>query len=325
VSVERILLPVIQELAEVEDRLFQEIGGNVELIGEITRYVLKSGGKRIRPALLLLSAKLCGYRDGTRNIALAAVAEYMHAATLIHDDIIDHADKRRGLPSANSIWGPQISVLAGDFLYARSLQILVADGDLAVMQAFADATVRMTEGEVREVQMAGNLDLTYDEYLEIIISKTAALISAACRAGALIAGADASAVAALTGFGLNLGIGFQLVDDALDFVAKEDRLGKPVGNDFKEGKVTFPVFHVLRAGSEADRSRLRELAAKETIGESHLAEVKEIVERHGAVAATMEQVRTYLEKAKDSLAIFSDSAAKRSLILMADFVRDRDW
>ncbi len=324
-SVERILLPVIQELAEVEDRLFQEIGGNVELIGEITRYVLKSGGKRIRPALLLLSAKLCGYRDGTRNIALAAVAEYMHAATLIHDDIIDHADKRRGLPSANSIWGPQISVLAGDFLYARSLQILVADGDLAVMQAFADATVRMTEGEVREVQMAGNLDLTYDEYLEIIISKTAALISAACRAGALIAGADASAVAALTGFGLNLGIGFQLVDDALDFVAKEDRLGKPVGNDFKEGKVTFPVFHVLRAGSEADRSRLRELAAKETIGESHLAEVKEIVERHGAVAATMEQVRTYLEKAKDSLAIFSDSAAKRSLILMADFVRDRDW
>ena len=324
-SVERILLPVIQELAEVEDRLFQEIGGKVELIGEITRYVLKSGGKRIRPALLLLSAKLCGYRDGTRNIALAAVAEYMHAATLIHDDIIDHADKRRGLPSANSTWGPQISVLAGDFLYARSLQILVADGDLAVMQAFADATVRMTEGEVLEVQMAGNLDLTYDEYLEIIISKTAALISAACRAGALIARAEASAVAALTEFGLNLGVGFQLVDDALDFVAKEDRLGKPVGNDFKEGKVTFPVLHVLRAGSEANRSRLRELAAKETIGESDLAEVKEMVERHGAVAATMEQVRTYLEKAKQSLDTFPDSAPKRSLVLMVDFVRDRDW
>ena len=324
-SVERILLPVIQELAEVEDRLFQEIGGKVELIGEITRYVLKSGGKRIRPALLLLSAKLCGYRDGTRNIALAAVAEYMHAATLIHDDIIDHADKRRGLPSANSTWGPQISVLAGDFLYARSLQILVADGDLGVMQAFADATVRMTEGEVLEVQMAGNLDLTYDEYLEIIISKTAALISAACRAGALIARAEASAVAALTEFGLNLGVGFQLVDDALDFVAKEDRLGKPVGNDFKEGKVTFPVLHVLRAGSEANRSRLRELAAKETIGESDLAEVKEMVERHGAVAATMEQVRTYLEKAKQSLNTFPDSTAKRSLVLMVDFVRDRDW
>ncbi len=324
-TVERILFPVIHELAEVEDRLFQQIGGNVELIGEITRYVLKSGGKRIRPALLLLSAKLCGYRGGTRNVALAAVAEYMHAATLIHDDIIDHADKRRGLPSANSIWGPQISVLAGDFLYARSLQILVADGDLAVMQAFADATVRMTEGEVREVQMAGNLELTYDEYLEIIISKTAALISAACRAGALIAGSEAAAVAALTEFGLNLGIGYQLVDDALDFIAKEDRLGKPVGNDFKEGKVTFPVFHVLRAGSEADRSRLRELAAAESIRESDLAEVKEMVERHGAVAATMEQVHAYLEKAKESLSIFPDSAAKRSLVLMVDFVRDRDW
>ena len=323
--VERILSPVARELADVEERLFQEISGDVELIAEITRYVLKSGGKRVRPALLLLSAKLCGYRDGSRNIALATVAEYMHAATLIHDDIIDNADKRRGLPSANSTWGPQVSVLAGDFLYARSLQILVADGDLAVMQAFADATVRMTEGEVREVQMAGNLDITYDEYLEIISSKTAALISAACRAGALIAKAPAAAVAALTEFGLNLGIGFQLVDDALDFVAKEDRLGKPVGNDFKEGKVTFPVFHVLRAGSEADRCKIRELAAKETIGESDLAEVKGMVERHGAVAATMEQVRTYLEKAKESLAIFPDSAAKRSLILMVDFVRDRDW
>ena len=324
-TVEGILSPVVWELAEVEERLFQEIGGNVELIAEIIRYVLKSGGKRIRPALLLLSAKLCGYRDGSRNIALAAVAEYMHAATLIHDDIIDNADKRRGLPSANSTWGPQVSVLAGDFLYARSLQILVADGDLAVMQAFADATVRMTEGEVREVQMAGNLDITYDEYLEIIISKTAALISAACRAGALIAGAEAPVVAALTEFGLNLGIGFQLVDDALDFVAKEDRLGKPVGNDFKEGKVTFPVFQILRAGSAADRDRIRELATKETMGESELAEVKEMVERHGAVGATMEQVRIYLEKAKESLAIFPDSPAKRSLVLMVDFVRDRDW
>jgi len=325
VIVERILFPVIRELAEVEERLFREIGGNVELIGEITRYVLKSGGKRIRPALLLLSAKLCSYRDGSRNITLATVAEYMHTATLIHDDIIDSAAKRRGLPSANSIWGPQVSVLAGDFLYARSLQMLVADGDLAVMQAFADATVRMTEGEVREVQMAGNLDLTYDEYLEIIISKTAALISAACRAGALIARAEAAEVAALTQFGLNLGIGFQLVDDALDFIAKEDRLGKPVGNDFREGKVTFPVFHVLQAGSAADRSRIGELAAKETIGESDLAEVKEMMERHGAVAATMEQVRTYLEKAKETLAIFPDSAAKRSLVLLVDFVRDRDW
>lgn len=323
--VERILAPIVHELAQVEERLFQEIGGRVELIAEITRYVLKSGGKRIRPALLLLSAKLCGYRGGSRNIALAVVAEYMHAATLIHDDIIDNADKRRGLPSANRTWGPQVSVLAGDFLYARSLQILVADGDLNVMQAFADATVQMTEGEVREVQRAGDLDLTYDEYLEIIISKTAALMSAACRAGALIAAASAEAVTALTEFGLNLGVGFQLVDDALDFVAKEDRLGKPVGNDFKEGKVTFPVLHVLRAGSEADRKRLRELVAKESIGEADLTEVKEMVERHRAVAATMEQVRTYLEQAKAPLAIFPDSAAKRSLVSMVDFVRDRDW
>ncbi|MDD5558057.1 polyprenyl synthetase family protein [Candidatus Methylomirabilis sp.] len=322
---ETILSPVALELALVEERLLQDISGDVELISEIIRYVLKSGGKRVRPALLLLSAKLCGYDGGSRNIDLAVVAEYMHAATLIHDDIIDRADKRRGLPSANSTWGSQISVLAGDFLYARSLQMLVIDGDLAVMRAFADATVRMIEGQVREVQMAGNLDLTYHEYLDIITSKTAALISVACRTGALIAGRHADEVAALTEFGLNVGIGFQLVDDALDFVAEEDRLGKPVGNDFKEGKVTFPVLHVMRAGSEADQGRIRELAAQEAIGESDLAEVKAIVERYSAVSATMDLVRTYLKKAKTSLSSFPDSAAKRSLALMVDFVGDRDW
>lgn len=322
---ETILSPVTLELALVEERLLQDIGGDVELISEIIRYVLKSGGKRVRPALLLLSAKLCGYCGGSRNIDLAVVAEYMHAATLIHDDIIDRADKRRGLPSANNAWGPQISVLAGDFLYARSLQMLVADGDLAVMRAFADATVKMIEGEVREVQMAGNLDLTYNEYLNIIMLKTAALISVACRTGALIAGRPAEEVAALTEFGLNLGIGFQLVDDALDFVAEEYRLGKPVGNDFKEGKTTFPILHVMRTGSEADQSRIRELAAQETIGESDMAEVKAIVERYGAVTATMELVRTYLKKAKASLGSFPDSAAKRSLVLMVDFIGDRDW
>ncbi|HWQ68430.1 MAG TPA: polyprenyl synthetase family protein [Patescibacteria group bacterium] len=322
---ETILSPVAPELALVEERLLQDISGDVALISEIIRYVLKSGGKRVRPALLLLSAKLCGYGGGSRNIDLAVVAEYMHAATLIHDDIIDRADKRRGLPSANSTWGSQISVLAGDFLYARSLQMLVIDGDLAVMRAFADATVRMIEGQVREVQMAGNLDLTYNEYLDIITSKTAALISVSCRTGALIADRQPAEVAALTEFGLNVGIAFQLVDDALDFVAEEDRLGKPVGNDFKEGKVTFPMLHVMRAGSEADQGRIRELAAQESIGESDLAEVKAIVERYRAVPATMELVRTYLKNAKTSLSIFPDSAAKRSLVLMVDFVGDRDW
>lgn len=322
---EEILSPVAVELTLVEERLLQEIGADVELISEIIRYVLKSGGKRVRPALLLLSAKLCGYSGGSRHIDLAVVAEYMHAATLIHDDIIDHADKRRGLPSANSTWGSEVSVLAGDFLYARSLQMLVIDGDLAVMRAFADATVRMIEGQVREVRMAGNLDLTDHEYLNIMTLKTAALISVACRTGALIAGRPATEVAALTEFGLNLGIGFQLVDDALDFVAEEYRLGKPVGNDFKEGKITFPVLHVMRTGSKVDQERIRELAAQETIGEPGLAEVKTIVQRYDAVSATMDLVRVYLQKAKASLSIFPDSAAKHSLVLMVDFIEERDW
>ena len=317
--------PIAKELQEVEERLKSGLESSSPLISEAVGYVLASGGKRIRPAVLLLSAKLCGFRGGSRNIDLASVAEYMHVATLIHDDIIDNADKRRGLPSANSKWGPQVSVLVGDFLYARAIQILVEDGDFQVLKAFADATVSMAEGEVLELQMARNLHLTYEDYLTIITCKTAALISAACRAGALIAKAGREQVEALAAFGLNLGIGFQLVDDALDFVGHRERLGKPVGNDFKEGKITFPVIHLLENGSEEVKRRVRELLAQEAFNEEDLFEVRRLVERHHGIPATMERAQGFLEKAKSSLWIFPDSPPKRSLFLMADFVRERDW
>ncbi len=329
-----------RELAEVEVQILAGLRSNTSLISAISQYVLGSGGKRIRPALLLLAARLCESDDrarheaasgdappappGDRRTRLAAVAELIHAATLIHDDIIDDADTRRGLPSATARWGPDISVLIGDFLYSRSIQILIDDGDFAVMKTFADATVWMTEGEVFQLQMQRNLDLTYADYVRIISAKTGALFSAACRAGALVARAAPDRVEAMTEFGLHLGIGFQLVDDALDFVATRERIGKPVGKDLTEGRITYPVIHVLQTGDPADRERIRALAVTARLGPADLEEIKALVERNGGIAATRSEARGTLEKARGRLEGFPHSPARSALARLVEYVLERD-
>lgn len=331
-----VFAPVAGRLDAMEACLRAELEARGDLIGTVGAYVLGSGGKRVRPALLLLCAQACGYHGGAgeasrgrgpapRDVTLAAVAEWMHVATLIHDDIIDDADKRRGRPSANATWGAHASVLVGDYLYAKAIQVLVEDGDARVLETFAQATVRMVEGQTLEHELKGKLDLSVEEYLRIIAGKTAALISAACRAGALVAGAPAGVVAALTAFGLDLGIAFQLVDDALDYVAHEDRLGKPVGSDFRAGKITYPLIHCWRRGSEADREVLRALVARPAMDETDLAEVRRMVDRTGAVKATMGVVDEYLGRARGRLEALPDTPARRSLALAIDFVRQRDW
>ncbi|MBI5167057.1 MAG: polyprenyl synthetase family protein [candidate division NC10 bacterium] len=315
---------IASDLVQVEERLKQGINSDSKLISEISAYVLGAGGKRLRSALVLLAARLCGYQDGGQHIKLASLVEYLHAATLIHDDIIDNADKRRGKPSANCQWGSGISVLVGDYLFSRSVQMLIEDRDFEVMKAFADATVSMTEGEVMELEMQRNADITHEEYFRIITAKTAALISAACRAGALVARATQEKVEALAAFGLNLGIAFQLVDDALDFVAEEERLGKPVGNDLKEGKITYPLIYVLNHGAEEDRRHLRALATRETLSAEDLEEVRGLVKKYRAVEATLEVVRSYLEQAKANLHVFPESPVRLTLEAIAEFVVERD-
>ncbi len=320
-----VFAPVAAKLEAVEALLRGDLEPRGDLIGTVGTYVLGSGGKRVRPALLLLCAGACGAPEGSRDVQLAAVAEWMHVATLMHDDIIDGADKRRGRPSANATWGANVSVLVGDYLYARSIQVLVDDGDPAILDTFAEATVRMAEAQVLEHELKGKLDLALDEYLRIIAGKTAALIAASCRAGALVAAAPPEAVAAITAFGRNLGIGFQLVDDALDYVAREERLGKPVGSDFRAGKITYPLIHCWREASEGDRRTLRVLAARPALDAAGVEEVRRMVERYGAVRATMEVVDGYLGRAKGLLAAVADTPARRSLEFMIDFVRERDW
>jgi octaprenyl-diphosphate synthase len=315
---------VAEELRAVEAKLADPAAGD-GLLPVVLRYALASGGKRIRPALVLLAARACGSGRDHRSINLAAVAEMMHTATLIHDDIVDRAATRRGRPSAMARWGADVSVLVGDFLYSRAVQMLVADRNLEIMQAFADATVAMTEAEVLQLQHLRRLAIPEEAYLRIVRGKTAALMSATCRAGALLAGADPALVESLAAFGLNLGIGFQLVDDALDYAAREERLGKPVASDFREGKITYPVIHLMRVAPEADRDALARLAERERLDEPDVALLRTLVERHGAIAATMELVDGYLELARAALLPVPDSPARETLLRLVAFVRERDW
>jgi octaprenyl-diphosphate synthase len=315
---------IAADLSAVEDRLqepAQEIG---VLLSVVASYALGSWGKRIRPALLLLTARACGADQRGRIVTLASVAEMMHAATLVHDDIVDHSAKRRGRPSAAALWGSDVSVLAGDFLFARAIQILVADGDMRILQAFADATVAMIEGEVLQLQLLRDLKIGDADYLRIVSGKTAALMSAAARAGALAAGAPVTTAEAMAAFGLNLGIGFQLVDDALDYTAREERLGKPVGSDFREGKITYPLIQLLRTASAADRVVVEDLVRREPISDEDLARLRGLVEQYGGVAATMSLVEEYLARARTLLDVLPASPACHSLHRLVDFIRERD-
>ena len=316
---------VSAELHEVEGRLHSPTDANGHLLGAVARHALASGGKRIRPALLLLAARACGGGERERAVTLASVAEMMHAATLIHDDIVDHAGMRRGRPSAKALWGADVSVLVGDFLYSRAIQILVADGDMGVLRAFADATVCMTEGEILQLERLRDLDISEADYFRILTGKTAALMSATCRVGALVAKATPPWVEALAAFGLDLGIGFQLVDDALDYTARQERLGKPVASDFREGKITYPLIHVRRQASPEDRAALEELSRREPMEDGDVIEVRRLVERYQAVPATMRLVDEALGRARDHLRILPSSAARLALERLVGFVRDRDW
>ncbi|MBI2115261.1 MAG: polyprenyl synthetase family protein [candidate division NC10 bacterium] len=316
---------IAAELTAVLDRLQEPVPEIGTLLSRVASYALASGGKRIRPALLLLAARACGADQRERAVTLASVAEMMHAATLIHDDIVDHSAMRRGRPSATVLWGSDVSVLVGDYLYSRAIQILVADGDMRILRAFADATVCMTEGEVLQLQLLRDLKISEADYLRIVTGKTAALMSAAARAGALVADAAGPTVEALAVFGLNLGIGFQLVDDALDYTACEERLGKPVGSDFREGKITYPLIHLMRTASVVDRAALEGLASQDHVGDDDLALLRRLVERYEAVPATMRLVDEYLARARAQLTVVPGSPASRALHRLVDFVRERDW
>ena len=311
------------DLELVEQEIRRELNSPVELIQEMGGYVAGAGGKRLRPILLLLAARLAGYR-GPRSVRLACVVEMLHTATLIHDDVVDQAPLRRGRPSANAQWGDDASVLVGDHLYSKSFAMLVRDNDRAVMETLARSTVSMTEAEVFQLQLKRSGVTSEADYVRIITQKTASFMSACCRIGGLLGGIPSRGLDALTRYGLDIGVAFQISDDSLDFVADQDRLGKAIGADLREGKRTLPLIATLARATPAIAARVRELLARRVLGPEELEEIRRSVVEHEGVEYALERAHAWAQAAKADLAAFPPSEERETLTLIADFVVDRD-
>lgn len=309
------------ELKRVEEQFETLLMTETPLIHKVAKYVISSGGKRIRPILLIVSAKICGYK-GENHIPLAAVIEFIHTATLLHDDVVDNAPLRRGKSSANIVFGNEASVLVGDYLFAKSFKILSALDNSEITKAYSDATTLMAEGEVKELVKTADVKTTEEEYLDIIIKKTAVLFACASQAGAIIAGQDGNCIKNLYDYGLNIGIAFQLMDDALDYISDEE-FGKFIGNDLKEGKLTLPIIHALKRASQKEKDTILKIIYKKRLTVKDLKTVLGFVKSYGSINYTISKAKEAVEKAKESLVIFSDSEYKTGLIDIANYITER--
>ncbi|MBN2283814.1 MAG: polyprenyl synthetase family protein [Deltaproteobacteria bacterium] len=306
-------LRIIEEYLEAQQQSY------VHLIPEIARHIIQSGGKRLRPLLLIICSDLCGYR-GDRRYTLAAVMEFIHTASLLHDDVIDHADLRRGKVSANRVWGNSASVLVGDYLYSKSFKILAEDEDTAVQKLLSMTTTTMVEGEIVQLVRVGNADITEKEYLSVIEKKTAVLISASCAVGAILARSPQSHIEALARFGMRLGMAFQLTDDTLDYMAAEEEFGKAVGKDLMEGKVTLPVIEAFRKGAPEERTAMKEIIERKAAGDGDVERIMSLIGAHGGIQYALSKAGHYIKEAKSFLKPFADSAPKQSLVAISDYV-----
>jgi len=312
-----------EDLKNVELQFKKDLHSDVPLIRKVGEYVLASGGKRIRPALLLLSSKLCGYH-GDRHVPLASVVEFIHTATLLHDDVVDNANIRRGKDSANSVWGNEASVLVGDFLFSKSFSLMVASGNLQILDVLSRATTKIAEGEVLQLICTADLDMTEARYIEVVKSKTAVLISAACQAGAILGGVSPEREQAMADFGMDLGIAFQLMDDILDYVADEEQFGKSIGHDLEEGKITLPLIHTLLHCTPAEQEQIAAIVTSDEFSKDDFQQILALVNRYGGIDVTVAAAKGYIARCKAYLELFEDSPGKRALLGIADYVVTRE-
>ena len=315
---------VADDLKAVNEVIVQRMESPVALIPQLAGHIVASGGKRLRPILTLAAARMCGY-DGIRHIPLAACVEFIHTATLLHDDVVDESELRRGQASANAVWGNQASVLVGDFLFSRAFQVMVSDGSLKVLKILSDASAVIAEGEVLQLMTTGDTQTGEANYLEVITAKTAELFAAACRIGAVVADRPKAEEDALLSYGTNLGIAFQLIDDVLDYSAKQAELGKTVGDDFREGKVTLPVILAWRRGSEEERDFWRRTVERLDQTEDDIETAIGLMTKHRSLNDTVEHARHYAAIAKDSLGIFPDGDMKAAMLEVVDFCVERAY
>ncbi len=312
------------DMERMERRIHESLGTDVPLIQQVSKYILGAGGKRFRPLLHLLSARLCGYREHDAEYLLGSVVEYIHIASLLHDDVVDEAKIRRGRDAANSLWGNQASILVGDYLYSKALYHAVRLQKQRVMDVLSETTTTMSEGEVLQLMQIQNADITETDYFRLVECKTGVLISASCRLGAIISKAPLSQEDALTAYGKKLGLAFQITDDTLDYAADQKQLGKALGKDLAEGKVTLPLIYLMRKADADERAHLRTLLQADTMTDADLTYTLGLMTRYGAVNDALELAQTFSNEAKAALSIFPDSPPRQALTALADYVVQRE-
>lgn len=323
-AVERLFRLVENDLQHVNALILERMRSDVPLIPELAGHIINSGGKRLRPMLTLAAAQICGYQ-GLSHVRLATAVEFIHTATLLHDDVVDESDLRRGKAAAHVIWGNSPSVLVGDFLFSRSFQLMVETGSLRVLNILSNASAVIAEGEVMQLSSKGNIGISEETYLKIIAAKTAALFAAASEAGAVIAQADELREMAMKSYGQNLGIAFQLVDDALDYSGREAMMGKAVGDDFREGKLTLPVIMALANANAEEAEFWRRTMVYRTQTDQDLTHAIHLIEKHQSLSQTVARARDFANQACSALNVFPDSAMRRALHELAEFCVNRAY
>jgi octaprenyl-diphosphate synthase len=320
---ERLIELIAPKLLLVDEELRRNFQSPIKTISDVGEHILAGGGKRLRPALLLLVSQMLRY-DGYRDVIYGAVVEFIHTATLVHDDIIDEADIRRGRTSINYRWGNQLTVLVGDYIFMHSMSMALAEGNLEILRLLSGVTIRMIEGEILGLEQNGRADLSLDGYFDVVSRKTAALFGACCRIPAYLVDLPDPAATALFNYGKNLGICFQVIDDLLDFTSSTEVLGKPALSDLKEGKLTLPLILTIPQATKSERETIERVAATKSFDGMNPRDIIDIVDRYGALDEAREIARDYAQRARTALEPFPQSPAREALELALEFVLERD-
>ena len=310
-------------LAKVEEELSRQTISNVQLVNRIGRYIQDSGGKRVRPAVLLLTSQMCGY-DGSAGHRLGAVVELIHSATLVHDDIIDDAKVRRGRASVNAEWGNEITVLMGDWLYMTSFNLALGERQFKILDILTDVTRKMIEGELIQLSLNGSLDVTEEQHLDVSMRKTAFLFSACAQIGGILGSVSDEGQECLRQYGLGIGMAFQMVDDVLDFTSNETTLGKPVGSDLKEGKLTLPLIYLMQDGTPSHRELVKTVLRENGFGTDKKEAILDLVRKYGTAERVLEKAHAYARQAKENLARFPVCQEREALLAVPDYIVERD-
>ncbi|MDP6625268.1 MAG: polyprenyl synthetase family protein [Nitrospinota bacterium] len=319
-TVDEIHSLVREDMEKVEKSIYSNFQSNASLIPAITGYLNGGGGKRLRPMFLVLSSKVSGYSNGDRHIVNSCIVELIHAATLLHDDVVDEALLRRGNPSVNRKWGNEASVLVGDFLFSKSFSLLASEDNTKITRSVSSASRELAEGEVLGLATKGNFEISENEYMEIIYKKTASLISVSCRIGAILGNVSQEKEKALANFGLKAGIAFQLVDDVLDYTGNSEKFGKTIGLDFQRKKMTLPIINLFQKASAKDKKKVQELVLSNNNLSDRLKTLEVMMKHYGSIEYALEKAKNYVTEAKKEMVIFGESPSLAAILSLADYV-----